>query len=84
MCQHTNNSLHTHAIVLTSSCYYVFQLYKFQKAPVPDDHDEKLKMIESLMTFGVSVIQYEKAYKMADITMYVYYTLKNEIQSIRA
>lgn len=60
----TKNSLQ----IKFSSVLLCLQLYKFQKAPVPDDNDEKL---ESLVTFDVSVIQYEKAYNMAD-TMYVY------------
>ena len=28
-------------------------------------------MVDHLMTFGVSLAQYEKAYKMPNITMYV-------------
>ena len=35
------------------------QLYSFRKEPVPENRDEKLKMIESLMKFGVSITQYE-------------------------
>ena len=45
------------------------QLYSFRKEPVPENRDEKLKMIESLMKFGVSITQYEKAYNMPDITV---------------
>lgn len=44
------------------------KLYKFEKAPVPEEHEEKLQMIDALMTFGVSISQYEKAYKMPNIT----------------
>jgi len=45
------------------------QLYKFEKNPVPEDLSEKMKMVENLMKFGVSLAQYEKAYEMDDVTM---------------
>ena len=50
---------------------YMFtpQLYRFRKEPVPENPEEKLKMVECLMKFGVSITQYEKAYNMPDITM---------------
>ena len=44
------------------------QQYRFEKEPVPDNPDEKLKMVERLRTLGVSITQYEKAYKMPDIS----------------
>jgi hypothetical protein len=44
-------------------------LYKFHKEPVPENPEEKMKIVESLMKFGVSITQYEKAYNMPDITM---------------
>lgn len=52
--------------------YYKYlhpQLYRFRKEPVPENSEEKLKMVERLMKFGVSITQYEKAYNMPDITM---------------
>lgn len=45
------------------------QMYQFEKAGVPADADEKIRFIDNLMKFGVSIQQYEKAYAMDDITM---------------
>lgn len=48
---------------------YTIQIYQFEKAPIPDDPADKAQFVESLMEFGISVPQYEKAYGMDDITM---------------
>ena len=45
------------------------QLYQFQKKPIPEDPDARIAFVESLMKFGISIVQYEKAYTMEDITM---------------
>lgn len=50
---------------------HTMQIYQFEKAPIPDDPEDKAQFVESLMEFGISVQQYEKAYGMDDITMYV-------------
>ena len=44
-------------------------MYQFEKAAVPTDADENICFVESLMKFGVSIQQYEKACAMDDITM---------------
>ena len=44
-------------------------MYQFEKASVPADADEKIHFIDSLMKFGVSIQQYQKAFAMDDITM---------------
>lgn len=44
-------------------------MYQFEKAPIPDEPDEKTHLIENLMKFGVSIQQYEKAYTADEITM---------------
>ena len=36
---------------------------------MPENEAEKLKMVESLLNFGVSITQYEKAYNMDNIAM---------------
>ena len=44
-------------------------MYQFEKAPIPDEPDGKIHLIENLMKFGVSIQQYEKAYTADEITM---------------
>ena len=45
------------------------QLYQFEKAVVPEENEEKAAFSEKLMAYGVSLIQYQRAYDMDDITM---------------
>ena len=47
----------------------LYQLYCFHKKPVPVDEDEKVKSVSTLMEYSVSLKQYLKAYKLADLTM---------------
>ena len=44
------------------------QMYEFEKSKIPDDPDEVGQFVENVMTFGVSMFQYKKAYEMEDIT----------------
>ena len=46
-------------------------MYQFKKAPVPTGESEKAAFLEKLLKFGVSIKQYESAYALEDITMYV-------------
>ena len=46
-------------------------MYEFHKAELPDENEEKAEFVEKLMNFGVSIKQYESAYAMDDVTMYV-------------
>ena len=45
------------------------QAYRFEKI-VPEDEQEKAALAESLLKYGISLFQYEKACDMEDITMY--------------
>ena len=45
------------------------QMYRFEKAVIPDNPELKLSFMESLMKYGISIQQYEKAYEKDDITM---------------
>ena len=47
----------------------MFQAYKFKKRSVPDDEQEKTSFVELLLKFGVSILQYARAYDMEDITL---------------
>ena len=42
------------------------QMYRFEKAVIPE---LKLSFMESLMKYGISIQQYEKAYEKDDVTM---------------
>ena len=44
-------------------------MYEFEKAKVPEDPEEKVEFADKLMKFGISILQYEKAYTMDDVTM---------------
>ena len=46
-------------------------MYKFEKAAVPTEESEKAAFLEKLLKFGVSIKQYESAYALEDVTMYV-------------
>jgi hypothetical protein len=43
-------------------------MYTFVKNPIPDNVEE---FAAELMKFGVSVPQYQEAYDMPEVTMYV-------------
>ena len=44
-------------------------MYQFKKASVPENLKEKANFCEKLMTYGVSLKQYEAALAQDDITM---------------
>lgn len=50
-------------------------MYRFQKAAIPDDPEAKAHIAESLFKYGVSIQQYENAYNMDDVTMYVHFEM---------
>ena len=45
------------------------KLYEFVKAPIPEEPEKKAQLAEALLKFGVSIVQYQKAYAMEEITM---------------
>ena len=45
------------------------QMYRFEKAVIPDNPELKLSFMESLMKYGISIQQYQKAYEKDDVTM---------------
>ena len=47
----------------------LFQLYTFEKSPLPSDAQEMAAFAEKLSPFGVSLKQYKTAMEMDDITM---------------
>ena len=55
--------LWTNALSLSS------KLYEFVKAPIPEEPEKKAQLAEALLKFGVSIVQYQKAYAMEEITM---------------
>ena len=48
---------------------FCIQLFEFHKKEVPDDEDEKVTFVETLMTFGVSLQQYTSSLAMEAINM---------------
>ena len=46
-------------------------MYEFVKQAVPTENSDKANFLEKLLKFGVSIKQYESAYAMDDLTMYV-------------
>ena len=51
-----------------ATCIF-FQIYRFEKAQVPESDVEKAEFVEKLLRYGVSLPQYQKAFDMEDITM---------------
>ena len=51
--------------------YTCLQSYKFEKASIPEDGEEKAAFVESLLKFVVCLLQYERAIRMEDTTLYV-------------
>ena len=48
---------------------FSIQVYEFHKREIPDDDEEKGKMVTTLMQFKVSLQQYRKAIAMDNVTM---------------
>ena len=46
-------------------------MYQFVKAAIPTEESEKADFLDKLLKFGVSLKQYQSAYVMEDVTMYV-------------
>ena len=44
------------------------KMYQFEKAEIPDD-TTKGKFMESLLEFGVPLLQYKSALELDDVTM---------------
>ena len=61
--------MHTCIVRASTIIIIPMQMYQFRKAKVPEDAEEKLTFSETLLKFGISLMQYEKAYCMDEITM---------------
>lgn len=47
----------------------IIQMYTFEKYAIPEDPEGKMSFVEKLMKYGISIQQYEKAYRKDDVTM---------------
>ena len=63
VCAYNYTEMHNTVSIL------ILQMYQFKKAEVPGNTEEKTAFAEKLLQFGVSLLQYEKAFAMEEVTM---------------